>query len=143
MRYEGAGNYNMQWVPWSQTSAANTTQFINVSYTSTIASQIGTGNLADHPEAGCVYLIVNMSIQNNGYESFEIYPWTDLFVVVDGVAYFKAIVKQLGNQLPGILKVIDGGTLTGNLAFEVPEGATTFSMRYEGFSDYNIRWVQH
>ena len=119
------------------------TALITISYSSTPASLIGTAVFLSEPGPGFVYEIVNMTIQNNGYDSFDVYPQTDFYAVVDGLEYSTtAEVSYLENEFPDELGILDGGTVTGNLAFGVPEGTTAFSMQYGGYGDYNIQWVQ-
>ena len=120
------------------TSTPNPTALITISYSST--TQIGTAMFPDELSPGFVYIIVNMTIQNNGYESFDIYPQNDFYAVADSVLYSTTPVSYLENELPGEFGILDGGTVTGSLAFEVPEGTTAFSMQYEGYG--NIQLVQ-
>jgi hypothetical protein len=96
------------------------------------------------PASGKVYLVVNMTIQNRGYDKFEVNPFY-FKVVVDSVAYSYSIASSaLGDEgytYLGVASVLDGGKISGALAFEVPKGYSLYSMQYNGFSTYTINWV--
>lgn len=116
-------------------------QQIIITYSATTMTQIGTGYMADTPKAGYVYLVLNMTIQNQGYDSFSVNPFY-FSVVVSNVKYHTAFVTELDNEL-GWADVMNGGSMSGNLAFEVPSSVTYsgFHPTYEAFlTTYNIQW---
>jgi hypothetical protein len=118
------------------------TQKITITYSSMTTTQIGTGYFPDKPDPGNVFLVLDMTIKNQGYDSFS----TNQFyfsVIVDNVEYDTAFVTELDNELK-LVDVLDGGTVRGKLAFEVPNKVTTlgFEVVYGAWNDYNIEWVR-
>ena len=66
----------------------------------------------------------------------------NFFVVANNVRYDPwSMTGYPQNYLPKT-DVPNGGKVTGNLAFEVPAGTTTFSLQYGGSGTYNIQWVK-
>lgn len=118
------------------------TRKVVITFSSTTMTQIGTGILADKPEAGHVYLVLDLSIENQGYDSFSASPFY-FYLVINNVKYSTALVFNLENELMSV-DVLDGGRVTGKLAFEVPLEAVTrgYQITYEGFETYNIEWVR-
>jgi hypothetical protein len=141
--YKGYNNYNYKLIAEPTTPSLTPTptiQKILIAYSSTVMTQIGTGDFPDRPSSGYVYLVVDMTIENQGYDSFSSNPFY-FSVVINNVKYSTAFVTELENELQPV-DVLNGGTVQGKLAFEVPTGTTTFSPIYEGFSNYNIQWVR-
>ena len=116
-------------------------KLITVTYSSSIASHIDGTYGAVYPErAGDVFLIVNMSIHNQGYDSFSVGPGY-FSVIVNSIEYDEsAYTYSLDNYLQSV-GVLGGGLMTGSIAYEIPEGATTFLIQYGGYGTYNIQWV--
>lgn len=121
---------------------APTTQRIVITYSSTTMTQIGTGSIANTPSPGSIYLVLDMTIQNQGYDSFSINP-VFFSIVVNNVKYSMAFIMGLDNQLK-LVDILNGGTTQGKLAFEVPSQVTTtgFQVTYSAFEPYNIQWVK-
>ncbi len=115
---------------------------IIITYSSTTMTQIGTGYFPDTPRAGNVYLVLDMTIQNQAYNSFSVNPLY-FSVVVNGVKYDTAVVIKLQNKLQAA-NVLNGETMSGNLAFEVPSSVTStgFQPTYEGSGTYNVQWTR-
>jgi len=113
------------------------TQQITITFSASIMGQIGN----DAPEkTGYRFLVVNMDILNQGYNSFNTNP--GYFVVtVNNVNYdYSSSSYGLPDCLPTV-DVLDGGNLTGTLAFEIPSNTMNYSIKYDGFNTYNIQWV--
>jgi uncharacterized repeat protein (TIGR02543 family) len=119
-----------------------TTPIIIITYSSMTTTQIGTGFFPDEPESGNVFLVLDMTINNQGYDSFN----TNQFyfsVIVDNVEYSTAFVVHLDNKLESV-DILDGGTVQGKLAFEVPEKVNIlgFEVVYDAWDWYNIEWIR-
>jgi len=94
---------------------------------------------------GSAFLVVNMTIHNQGYDTFSVNPFY-FKAVVDNVAYsYSTYSYKLGDEgytRLGVASVLDGGTITGALAFEVPQGYSQVSMQYQGLRTYSAHKCQ-
>jgi hypothetical protein len=119
---------------------------ISFTYSGSFTNQIGIGDFSDIPRLGYSYLVLNISINNQGYTSVDLYPGIDFYVVINGVKYSQALVTNLANELPAFVIILDGGTVSGELAFEVPVRSisSNYQVTYEqGTSGtYNIIYLQ-
>ncbi len=80
------------------------------------------------PEEGKEYIVLNLSVKNTGDDSEYIYPYT--FAVNDGgMAVDSAFVTVSPELNSGDLS--QGATATGNVVYEVTEGATDLKLQYE------------
>ena len=98
------------------------------------------GSYVIQPDSGKVFLEVNMTINNNGYDSFSTNPF-DFYAVADNVKYDYYIA---GNW--DMVDILDGGTFKGTLVFQIPESTSSFTLGYDGYVDfltkYNIVWTE-
>lgn len=89
--------------------------------------------------SGELNLVVDMTIKNDGYESFETSP-SDFFVEVAGYSY-----KPSSSELP-VVRLPDGGKVNGMVTFHVPPHAATsrvgYRLNYTVESPYNVEWVK-
>ena len=119
---------------------------ISFTYSGSFTNRIGIGDFPDIPRLGYSYLVLNISINNQGYTSVDLYPGIDFYVVINGVKYSQALVTNLANELPAFVIILDGGTVSGELAFEVPVRSisSNYQVTYEqGTSGtYNIIYLQ-
>ena len=124
------------------TTTSTSGQQIVITYSATIQNQIGSGDFADKPSPGNVFLVVNMTINNLGYDSFSVNPFY-FSLASNNIKYSSSFYSySLPNNLQSV-DILNGGSLTGSLAFEVPSGTATYSMQYEGiFTTYNIQWIK-
>jgi len=128
--------------PSSTPLTAPSTQKVIITYSATTTNQIGTDVLQQTPQAGNTYIIFNMTIQNQGYDSFSINP--SIFSLSANVAnnlQYPPTFVNLDNPLPTVV-LLSGGIVTGELAFEVPAGISNWWINYMTFSTYNIQWVK-
>lgn len=123
---------------------------------------IGTGVVEsvrigyDKPSKENIFLIVTLNIYNRGYNKFNVNPY--LFKLeVDNVLYSfdplttyslnSGTYRRVGSQRSeksnyGSLKDVDllnGGTIEGDLVFEVPKGYQNYKIIYDGYRKYNIK----
>ena len=115
---------------------------IIVEYSSYTTDIIGDGEFfADEAKSGSTFLILDMTISNNGYDEFSTnsFYWK---VLVNNIEYGTAFVIHLEDELR-LVTLRDGGKISGNLAFEVPEDVTDFEMIYDAFRNYNIEYIQN
>ena len=85
------------------------------------------------------FLIVDMTIENKGYDSFNTSPEYFSVVVANGEYSYDPSRSDMETvDLP------DGGKLSGKLTFQVPSGTASnrvgFSMKYSGVRLYNVWW---
>jgi len=118
---------------------SETAKRIVIEYSSTTTQQIGEWSKA---KPGYVYLVLDLHIENQDYDSFSTNPLF-FYVVVSNVKYSVAFVMGLENEL-GTVDLLDGGKATGRIAFEVPSDVSSagYQIRYEAFRQYNIEWVK-
>jgi hypothetical protein len=100
-----------------------------VTYTGTFTLQEGLGYV----------LLVDMTIENKGYASFDTSPSRFWVTVANARYYYSAV----GSDLPTTI-LPDGGIASGRLAFPVPSGALSgkvgYNLAYSGTQVYNIQW---
>ena len=111
---------------------------IVMKYSATTASQIGVWHVA---KSGHTYLIVDLDIENKGYESFSTNP-LNFYVVVDRVRYSTAWVILDGDL--EVVSLLDGGKTSGRIAFEVPQDVMRlgYELVYDSFRTYDIKWIE-
>ena len=102
-----------------------------ISYSPTFVLQAGSGNM----------LVVNMSIENRGYDSFNTSP--EYFSVV--VSNAKYSYDPAGSDLKTV-EIPNGGKINGTLAFRVPLGTASskvgYKLVYSGVRLYNVWWTE-
>jgi len=91
-------------------------------------------------DPGYTYLVVSLDIENKGYESFS----TNSFyfsVIVSNVEYDTTWVG-LEDKLKAV-DLLNGGSTSGKLAFEVPKdvSTTSYQLKYQAWESYNIEWI--
>jgi len=125
----------------ANTPTPTSSQQIVITYSGIIQNQIGTGDSAIQPPPGNAFLVVFMTIKNQGYDSFSVSP-IYFSLIANNIKYSSSIYSySLQNSLPSV-DVLNGGSLTGSLAFEVPSSTTTYTVKYEAFKTYNIQLVK-
>lgn len=92
------------------------------------------------PNAGYVYMVVDLELENHGYSEFNVNPY-----------YFDAIVNNIKyscdlptyddsiNTLPDVT-LQDGGAISGQIVYQILKGSNEYRIEYSGFSwtDYNF-----
>lgn len=113
---------------------------ITISYSAETADVVTTiyGDVMKS-DSGRDFLILNITIDNNGYDSFETNPWW-FHVIVENIEYdFDYHLVLLEDW--ETVDVLDGESFQGTLMFQIPESASSFSLVYESaFSEYDIVW---
>lgn len=90
---------------------------------------------------GNTFLILNLTVKNNGYEEISTNPM-NFYVTIDNVKYdYSSETYSLENGLETV-DVMNGGSVSGEVAFEVPKDFNSYKLRYEAWSDYNIEWIE-
>ena len=112
---------------------------IIIEYSSATKQQIGEWSKG---KPGYVYLVLDLHIENQGYDSFSTNPLF-FYVVVSNVKYSAAFVMGLESELK-VVDLLDGGKTAGEIAFEVPPEVSSagYQIRCEAFREYNIEWVK-
>ncbi len=100
-----------------------------------------TNMIGEYNEApqGKKYMILTLEIENRGYNTFSTNPlyWK---VEVDNIQYSISIATYSLIDKLDTVEIKDGGKIKGTLAFEVPEGAKEYKVKYDAFQEYNIIW---
>ena len=94
----------------------------------------------EYPNEGKVFLEVNMTISNLGYESFNTNPYY-FYVIADNIKYsYDGIIYTL--ECWDTVDIMNGGVYNGTLIFQIPTSASSVSIGYErSFVTYNISWI--
>ena len=112
---------------------------IKISYSTRTSNKIGSYSEAP---AGKTFLIITMTIENNGYKELNTNP--NYFVLlINNIKYtYDSTTYSLEDKLDSV-DIMDGGKLTGSVAFAVPTGTTEFQLKYDmEYKDYNIKYQQ-
>lgn len=110
---------------------------IQITYTPTIAQDPGSGRAT---------LAVNLTITNNGYDSFVATP-ASIEAVVESVPYRydPTATAATGNALRDV-DLANGASTSGTLVFFLPPGAAQggagYTLQYTGLQLYNIQWTK-
>lgn len=109
-------------------------QYILLNRSATLTNYIGEYSEAD---AGKTFLLINMTIENHGYKTFNINP-NYFGVAINKVAYpYDKATYSTKSPLTS-LTLLDGGKTTGHLVFQIPEDETRYVLGYIGPGDYNF-----
>jgi hypothetical protein len=116
-------------IPADSSPAAS--PLVLISYTTDFVLERSTGN----------YLVVTVSIQNFGYDSFSTDP-ACFSVTVNNAKY----TSDPGRTDLRSVILPNGGKINGKLVFRVPQGAASgsvnVSMKYVGIQPYNVHWIK-
>ena len=128
--------------PYLESSSSTSTpesKDITISYSVKTADNITTKYGDDvQSDSGKYFLIVDMTIKNNGYDGFNTYPYL-FHAIADNIKYdYYYNLVEMENW--DVVDVRDGGTFHGTLVFQLPESASSFTLGYDAFQDYNIIW---
>jgi len=112
-----------------------------IRYTERYADTIGYSE----PLKGYTYLILTFDISNNIDRDFSTNP-NSFKVTINNIVYdYDSATFSLEDQLRSV-DVQKGGRITGSLAFEVPQGATEYTITYDpflSFHTWNIEWIHY
>jgi hypothetical protein len=115
---------------------------ITISYSAETADVVTTIYGDDiQSDSGRDFLILNITIDNNGYDSFNTNPYW-FKVTVGNIAYrFDYHLVLMENWMT--VDVLDGETFQGTIMFQIPESASSFTLDYESaFNEYKIVWSE-
>ena len=131
----------------SAPSTPPATKEMVIRYSSTTTEHLGEwyeylDEWQDEADPGYIYLVVSLDIENKGYDSFS----TNSFyfsVIVSNVEYHTTWLIALEDKLK-LVDLLDGGSTSGKLAFEVPEEVTStgYQLKYQAWETYNINWIK-
>jgi hypothetical protein len=94
-----------------------------------------TGKWERIPKTGKKYVIVDISVYNNGYDEFYVNP-IDFKLIADRTSYYyEGIV--LDDELE-CTSLNSGHCVHGKIAYCLPEDAQLQNIKYVGIGDYNI-----
>lgn len=112
-----------------------------ISYSTKKTSKVGEYTSSAKP--GKTFLIVTMTIENNGYKDEILTNPNYFYVLIDNIKYkYDSSSYSLTDALDSSAEIMNGGKLTGSLAFEIPDDAATYQLKYDrDFKTYNIRYV--
>ncbi|MCP3684057.1 MAG: DUF4352 domain-containing protein [bacterium] len=96
------------------------------------------------PDDGYKYIIADLDITNNGYEEFEVNSY-NYYLIGNKVKYDRECswICDKDVRLPAVT-LLDGGNVSGYLAFEIPKGASPSVIGYDAvWEEYNIEWIDN
>jgi len=110
-----------------------------VTYSASTTSHIGE---AHHTTPGHTYLVIDLFIENKGYESVSVNPFS-LYVVIDRVEHGTHLV--LPQDPLTLVQLGDGDSTSGKVVFEVPEEAASggYELKCPGWKAYQVEWTRH
>ena len=126
--------------PTSTPSTTPTSKEIVIGYSSYTTDQIVEWNRAD---PGYTYLVIDLDIENRGYDSFNT-SCSCFLVIVNNVKYeYSDAVLDLEDCLRNV-DLLDGGRISGKTVFEVPEEVVRsgYQLKYESWEEYSIQWIK-
>lgn len=129
----------------SAPSTPSATKEVVIRYSSTTTEHLGEWfeymeEWLYEADPGYTYLVVSLDIENKGYESFNTGSW-NFAAIVSNVEYDTTWVT-LDDRLK-VVNLLDGGRISGKLAFEVPKEVTStgYQLKYQAWESYNIEWI--
>jgi hypothetical protein len=114
---------------------------IVVTYSSHQVDSIGNLFITYTPKAGNIYLVLDITVENRGYDTFPLEPLS-FALVVNGTNYKRAVINGLENEM--LLGVVKNNTSkVSALLFEVPEGTVSFDLQCQpSEGNYTFRFVK-
>lgn len=86
---------------------------------------------------GNVFLIVTMTIENHGYDTINTNP-NYFSVITNNIKYdYTSSTYSLEDKLD-TADILNGGSMKGSMAFEVPADTNEFKLQYKSYTDYNV-----
>ncbi len=112
--------------------------YVVIRYSGKAVSSISFSN----PAAGNIFLVVSMQIENHGYDRFPV-SWSYFYVIIGNHQYtYSSSTFSLADELSSS-DVLNGLTVTGSIAYEVPANYGAFNLLYKPiFGQYNVQYVQ-
>jgi len=116
---------------------------IVIEYSVSKVKQIGSGYMADVAKSGYIYAIFDLNIRNQGYrDEFSTNPY-NFYLVADGVKMDISSSTYLRDDSLEAVDLLDGGRISGCLAFEISENSQSLTIGYETyFQDFDITWIE-
>jgi hypothetical protein len=136
---------------------ADTTNNIAISYSTLETTQLGLKfagyNTFDYPYSGFTYLIVNMTIENNGYDDFSTAP-SYFYVIADNTEYSYSASETFSLNFDFYsydhftlwknVYIQNGENFAGTMVFQIPEDSI-IRIGYKGNNSqsqsYDIIWL--
>jgi hypothetical protein len=119
---------------------------IKISYSSSLNSTLKPLGIPPS-NAGDTFLVIDITVENLGYQNFTANPFKDMYVVVGGNIYNVSVVylfPGLGNAgFPSSINLNNTQSASGDVVFEVPQGSTSFTPGWRLLAVGQIRfdWV--
>jgi hypothetical protein len=122
-----------------------TNQYVAIAYSGWIYASWGSYT----PKTGDVVLILGVTVENHGYDSFPTgshsgFNWAYYFHLAVGNQQFDPLYpSDLQDKLP-MTDVLNGLTVKGYIAFEIPANFGTYSLIYKAETGtYNVRYFNY
>ncbi|MFZ3058287.1 MAG: DUF4352 domain-containing protein [Candidatus Methanoperedens sp.] len=120
--------------PSQPTSIQPQSQNIIISYSAKKVNLLGQ---VTEPKKGYVFLVITMNIENHGYKEFQVSPYS-FDLVANNIKYKASGGSYLLDDKLDSVDILDGGSLKGSVAFEVPSNIESYQLQYSYFGDYQI-----
>jgi hypothetical protein len=115
-------------------------QVVVITYSSTSAEDMAGKWSFSPPRPGYFFLVVSLNIENHGYNEVSVSQFF-FTITIDGKEYNNLFVNGLPDKLVSAT-LRDNDSTSGNLAFEVPEGSSDFTIKYKYESSFNVQWIK-
>lgn len=124
-------------VPIATTTPITEGPYVVIRYSAKAADSISYSK----PASGNVFLIVTVQIENHGYERFYATPTYTYLIIGNQQFTYSGASIWLSDYLPST-DVLNGLTLAGSIAYEVPAGYGAYQLLYAyPYTEYNIQYV--
>jgi hypothetical protein len=116
-------------------------QYVQINYTGTSYNKIGYAS----PDPGKKFLVVDLTIENHGYDSIDTNPYR-FKVTVDNVEYditgASYSLDSIDKAKLDSVTLKDGGKISGSLAYQVPAATTSYSFKYVPYAweNYDVKY---
>lgn len=115
---------------------------IVVNSSATTMTQLGSGSWPDTPSNGYIFLVITLTIQNQGYDSISVGQYY-FSLVINNIKYDYEFSSYLENSLNQV-NVLNGGTIQGQILYEIPISVVglDYQLTYGGYGTYNFEWIK-
>jgi PKD repeat protein len=116
---------------------------IKISYSSTLNSTLKPSGIQPSNSAN-TFLVIHLTVENNGYLNFTADPFRDMYVKVGGSTYNVSadyVVPGVGDAgFPLSITLNNTQSASGDVVFEVPIGSTSFTPGWRLLAGEQIRF---
>lgn len=132
--YNKIDGYGKPFAPQPNHPTSIDNQNIFITYSAEKVNLLGQ---VTEPKQGYVFLVITMNIENHGYKEFQVSPYS-FDLVANNIKYKASGGSYLLDDKLDSVDILDGGSVKGSIAFEVPSNIESYQLQYNYFGDYQI-----